>query len=402
MQIRNYSNHSSLHAVIQVPEDNYLAPLWRAAFEARGITTTNKYNRDQKIFHYCEYDDIDLDRVQQRDGSYLSCSFIYRKALIRKHYMSNTIAHYVAKNPSSILKFAYPESYNLEVDYAEFLDDSLDESFELRNEIENNNYVWILKPSMGDRAQGIRLFSTVDQLQQIFDDFDDGVETDNEEDEEVIETDENRGVVVSQMRHFVCQRYLENPLLLDEYDQRKFHLRVYVLAVGAIKVYVYNSILVLFSESTYEQPAVTEQRIPLDSHLTNTCAQDAPPDVLVGTFNNLKGISEQDKKNVFDKVCECTGELFKAAVTVDRINYQPIEHGIEFYGLDYLVADDLSIRLLEVNAYPDFKQTGSELKQIVGGLINATVDTAILPFYGMDKIDNDNLVNVLSQNVYNN
>lgn len=72
-----------------------------------------------KIFQYAEYEDLDFDRLNS-DPKYLACSFVYRKGLIRKHYLANTIALYTAKNPDSILKRAFPESFNIEVDYAEF------------------------------------------------------------------------------------------------------------------------------------------------------------------------------------------------------------------------------------------------------------------------------------------
>lgn len=39
----------------------------------------------------------------------------------------------------------------------------------------------------------------------------------------------------------VCMcRYIERPLLIQ---QRKFHLRVYVLCVGSLKAYVYDQVL---------------------------------------------------------------------------------------------------------------------------------------------------------------
>jgi hypothetical protein len=39
--------------------------------------------------------------------------------------------------------------------------------------------------------------------------------------------------------------------------------------------------------------------------------------------------------------------------------------------------------LLEINAFPDFAQTGDELNSIVQGLFEEVVDVAIKPFFGL-------------------
>jgi tubulin---tyrosine ligase len=40
--------------------------------------------------------------------------------------------------------------------------------------------------------------------------------------------------------------------------------------------------------------------------------------------------------------------------------------------------------LLEVNAFPDFAQTGDELKGVVAGLFSNVVQVAVKPFFGLD------------------
>ena len=45
------------------------------------------------------------------------------------------------------------------------------------------------------------------------------------------------------------------------------------------------------------------------------------------------------------------------------MNFQPINNAIEIFGVDFLVNSDFSVNLLEVNSYPDFKQTGDDLKR---------------------------------------
>lgn len=42
----------------------------------------------------------------------------------------------------------------------------------------------------------------------------------------------------------------------------------------------------------------------------------------------------------------------------------------------------MAVSLLEVNAYPDFKQTGSGLGGVIQGLLDETARIAVAPFFG--------------------
>lgn len=371
--------------LITVPESAYIYNPLVLGFEKLGfrieksakILDKIKENPTLKIFHYCEYEDIDLDLIQSHPRQYFAPSYIYRKALIRKHFLANTIHHYVVKNPATILLRAFPATYQLEVDYAEFLDDALDDAYDLRDEIEQESNTWILKPSMSDKGQGIRIFKTLDQLQEIFDSFEE-VATDDEGD------DDQNGVIISQLRHFVVQEYQNYPLLLSDYQSRKFHLRTYVVCKGNLNVYVYENILALFAEVPFIRPGATEEDeiIDLAAHLTNTCLQENK-DPLVVPFWDLKGFEEKDKAAVFEQVKEITGELFKAASTVDRINFQPIDNAIEVFGVDFLVNADHSVKLLEVNSYPDFKQTGDSLKAVIDDLFAGVANEVVAQLFDL-------------------
>lgn len=137
---------------------------------------------DSRVLQITPYEAIDWDFAGAHESTCLVNSYMLRKALIRKHYLGSTIENWVAKRPDSILKTHVQRSEAFELDYAEFLDDSLVEAFELRASLEKNEEQggdgsekgkearewWILKPGMSDRGQGIRLFSTMDELQGIF------------------------------------------------------------------------------------------------------------------------------------------------------------------------------------------------------------------------------------------
>lgn len=40
-----------------------------------------------------------------------------------------------------------------------------------------------------------------------------------------------------------------------------------------------------------------------------------------------------------------------------------------------------AVSLLEVNSYPDFKQTGAQLEGVIGELMDETVRVAVAPFF---------------------
>ena len=49
----------------------------------------------------------------------------------------------------------------------------------------------------------------------------------------------------------------------------------------------------------------------------------------------------------------------------------------ELYGLDFMVGEDGSVSLLEVNPGPDFKQTGGRLKRVIEELWEQTFQICV-------------------------
>lgn len=407
-EIENLNLDNSFVALVTIPKESYLFPVIIDSFSKTSpltkivtdisILSKIKDNKNLKVFHFGDYEELDIDILQSHSNQYFVCSYIYRKALIRKHFLANTIHHYVAKNPQLSLVAAVPESFQLEVDYAEFLDDALDDCYELRDELESGNKTWILKPSMSDKGQGIRIFQTVEQLQTIFDLFEE--EKDDDCEVEIDESEDNNGVIISQLRHFIVQEYQDKPLLLSDYNSKKFHLRTYIVCFGDLKVFVYKNILTLFSGDSYTSPPNKEEsdeldEISLEGHLTNTCLQEGK-EPLVVPFWELNGISFENKNSVFNQICDVTGELYKAAVNIDKMNFQPLSNGLEIFGVDFLVNEDYQVKLLEVNSYPDFKQTGDDLKGLIYGLFKE-VSHLVGEFDGRKAPESEDLVTVLNQ-----
>ena len=373
--------------------------------------------RESKRVFFQDYEDIDFEAAISDRTNVLICAYAIRKALIRKHYLSNTIDSWTTKHPDSLLKRHFKPSIHFELDYAEFLDDALVDAWDLHESMSRNDTVdhevsrewWILKPGMSDGGNGIRLFSSIEDLQSIFEEWDppsddeEGDDDDNRTQQQASGSADFAGSVVarnrtdqdqlmtSQLRHFVVQPYLADPLLLSKYQNRKFHIRVYVVAVGALKVFVYRNMLALFAARSYQKPGSDGigSEVDLGSHLTNTCFQDeATKDTAVYLFNDLDdpSLTLKDKSKVFEQICEVMGETFEAAAREQMVHFQVIPNAYEVFGVDFLVDENMNVWLLELNAYPDFKQTGDVLQdKVVGGLFTGVVKSVVAPFFGVTE-----------------
>ncbi|KAI9688710.1 MAG: hypothetical protein M1822_001067 [Bathelium mastoideum] len=420
-------------------EDPYVQPMILAALQSRINPTSYKLvpsvsqqSEDISFLQWRAYESIDFDLALLNPSNHLINSYIIRKALIRKHYLSTTISNWIVKHPDSILKHHFKPAVEFEVDYAEFLDDALTEAdaYELRASMEANlervgeeREWWILKPGMSDRGQGIRLFSTEEQLVSIFEEWEaEQPDSDEEEDQNEdgitakggesnytngigIQTESGIAtkdrIITSHLRHFIAQPYIHPPLLFPTSTfppaaSRKFHLRTYVLAVGALQVYIYRPILALFAAEPYTAPyASADPNAVLDAHLTNTCRQsssdatvredsvhllwDLPASLLPG-----QGRANADdwREDVFAQIGAVVGETFEAAARGMGVHFQPIPCAFELFGVDFVVDERGTAWLLEVNAFPDFGQTGEKLKEVVAGLFEEVVEVAVKPFFG--------------------
>ncbi|KAF1932600.1 tubulin-tyrosine ligase [Didymella exigua CBS 183.55] len=412
-----------IHALINY-EDPYVQPLILSALEKRLPASSYKLissltdlpSPSTPCLQFVQYESIDWDHLMSSPKA-LANAYVIRKALIRKHYLSTTIANWITKYPDSALKRGAKPSVEFEVDYAEFLDDALVEAWELKeswarserfadDEREKREW-WILKPGMSDRGQGIRLFSSEEELTAIFEEWD--PESDDDDDDEqdarsdADDAEKDEGIITSQLRHFVAQPYIHPPLLLAPpgapSQPRKFHIRTYVLATGALQVSIYKPMLALFAARPYSPPWETDFASSADqrdaamrAHLTNTCLQaSGDRDGSVGLFWDLPDSAAAPrgwKDDVFAQIQSITAATFEAAARGMGVHFQPLPNAFEIFGLDFMVGieDDsaLNTYLLEVNAFPDFRQTGGELSGVIAGLFEGVVEEAVLPFFGVE------------------
>lgn len=283
----------------------------------------------------------------------------------------------------------------------EFLDEALLEAYELHQSFAHNADLppenrqwWILKPSMSDRGHGIRLFSSEEELRSIFEEWEadapdsDAAEDDDNPNDIVSATDEKDGIMTSQLRHFVVQPYIHPPLLLPSLQARKFHLRSYVLAIGSLRVYVYKELLALFAPEPYVPPSSS---LDTKIHLTNTCLQSSSPlpttsDTNTRSVHLLSSLPlpPAQHASIVTQISTATGAVFEAAARGQMIHFQTLPNAFEIYGVDWLVDAKGRCWLLEVNAFPDFAQSGEGGEEVVRGVWEGLVGIAVAGFFGVE------------------
>ena len=106
---------------------------------------------------------------------------------------------------------------------------------------------------------------------------------------------------------------------------KKFHLRAYCVAEGALNVYLFPKILALFSSVPYSRPSLREgdeTTIDLRAHLTNSALQTELGEENVRLLTELVGstilsgaerrkLTEEDVARLTDQVALILGEVFK-------------------------------------------------------------------------------------------
>jgi tubulin---tyrosine ligase len=133
-----------------------------------------------------------------------------------------------------------------------------------------------------------------------------------------------------------------NPSIsVEELKGRKFHLRAYCVAQGALKVHLATRILALFSSSPYITPSSNQEASSdLSAHLTNTALQGSHGEENVRLLQELVGsniypsnvtgdtmrlLTQKDVEIIVDDAATCIGEVFKAALN-SAVHFQVRSH----------------------------------------------------------------------------
>lgn len=189
-------------------------------------------------------------------------------------------------------------------------------------------------------------------------------------------------------------------------------------------------ILALFASKSYTPPTSVAAHddnddnddkdptmLDLAAHLTNTCLQSSTEaESSVFLLSDLVGkriISPNDaaapeKQQEWEgarltatqveaataRIGEVVGETFRAGLGMPN-HFSVAENAFEVFGLDFLLSapeqdqqensSDLGVHLLEVNACPDFKQSGAGLHGVIGSLFEGVLELAVKPFFGLEE-----------------
>ncbi|KAI9012519.1 tubulin-tyrosine ligase family-domain-containing protein [Phycomyces nitens] len=376
------------NAVVKALENSALD--WTIDKEITEANAEADLNLPFVSLQWLEYEQINWLHLSRHAETTMANAYCIRKGLIRKAQLAYNMTKYLSKNPKSILKQAIPETWQFELDHVDYFEEAMNEVFEVEQDLVENEEktkdrrMFIIKPSMANKAAGISVFDSMDQLRAIFEE----PESDSEEEDSDAED-------LMQVREWVIQRYIDRPLLVNK---RKFHVRAYVLAVSNIQVYLYHDMLALFAHKEYSTTDLSDSLV----HLTNTCIQTGEADFdeqsSVRLYWELErlGVSKADLDTMFGKMQLILADVFDACVS-EMTTFQAMPNAFELFGIDFMMDQDLGVYFLEANAFPDFKQTGAKLQHVIQELFDATTKTAIEPFFGENTGGSDKFVKVFEK-----
>jgi len=334
------------------------------------------------VIQIADFENIRWEMVMRGGGRHRASSYLVRKGLSRKAQLSLQIRRFTCKHPDSVLLKAVPQTLVVETWAAfedlkffgatfdmgpmqaplrERLELCLDDVKEAVEDVRRQAWRWILKPSVTNKGADISICDGWPALLDALEDKED-------------------------VREWVLQRYIERPLLVNGY---KFHLRVYVLCVGALKVFVFDQILMLLAAHHYDAHDTAD----VHKHLTNTArsAEDVhfKEELFVRVLDDLpfhmateyphmlqQQTPQEFLGDVRGQIHRITAELFRAFENEYTV-FAPMPSCFELYGLDFMLDEAQQVHLLEVNPGPDFKQTGGRLRGLIEQLWEQTLRVVV-------------------------
>jgi tubulin--tyrosine ligase len=318
-------------------------------------------------------------------------SFCVRKGLGRKGAMAEALAAHAGKcGPACPLRSALPPTVVVDasaafvqrprwLDFRSALAESLSDA---EDAIERaaaeaaaagaDEPLWILKPSITNKGEGLRIVSAVSEVEAAVREL-------------------------PEMGQWVLQRYVDRPLLLRpgvapaSGGGHKFHLRVYVLAAGALRALVFREALVLLAARPYAR-ATARDDAHRAAHVTNTCvgAGDAafeeaahvrssaelPALALRSGAAATPAAAEARTARALADVRAAVRHCF-AAMEGRAGLYMPLPApSFELYGADFLLDERWRAVLLEFNPSPDIKQSGARLDGLIARMVDGVVGIA--------------------------
>lgn len=331
-----------------------LKPDWREL--PHGMMLGNSWN----IMWTYSSPNIDLSKllIFQKVNHLINNRFIGRKDLLKK-----SIERIKKLNNKTKLEFdIIPETFILSKEYIEFMD-----AYNKYGGKNNPENIWIVKPIGKSRGRGIFLTNQLVDVQPI-----DG---------------------------FLVQKYISDPLLID--DGYKFDLRIYVLvtSVNPLEAFIYKDGFARVSNFKYD-------KFNLDRmiHLTNAAIQNKESksssniEKIYGgskiCFNILRYKLKKCNIDFDDIWIQIRDLVLKSLLCVQReMSYSPST--FELFGYDVIVNSVGICKLIEVNISPSLERSNVLDDEIKLRLIKDTINIIDPP-----KINKHGLVEIINRRLH--
>jgi tubulin--tyrosine ligase len=98
--------------------------------------------------------------------------------------------------------------------------------------------------------------------------------------------------------------------------------------------------------------------------------------------------------SIFAQIKECVAELFECLFYEPTV-FQPLANAFELYGFDFLLDQNLNCFFLEANSFPDFKQTGNNLNDLINCLFYQSIAVACDSFFNVAPVCETNKMHLV-------
>jgi len=178
---------------------------------------------------------------------------------------------------------------------------------------------WILKPSLLNNGDGIKLFNNIEELKKYY------------------QNPKRLG------GEHVIQEYIPNPDLIEG---RKYTFRLWVVLTNYAGVFAYQQGYVNISGVLFEKEGRFENR---KAHITNYVLDEALSSIEQRATQTLPDFNKK-----YQQMCDITREVIKTLLKKAPTYLKPNKvKKMELFGFDFIADDKGKMWLLEVNQGPD-------------------------------------------------